>query len=69
MSNEGSLGRVPAKGANAELKHGELLRRVLDLEVADVGAVELQGVPPRRAGDSGHLEVDGHEVGGGDMAA
>lgn len=62
MSYEGVGGRIPAEGADAELQDGELLGGVLDLEVAHVGAVELQGLAPGRAGDAAHLQVDGHEV-------
>lgn len=62
MSNKGVGGRVPAEGADAELQDGELLGGVLDLQVAHVGAVELQGLAPGRAGHAAHLQVDGHEV-------
>lgn len=62
MSDEGVGGRVPAEGADAELQDGKFLGGVLDLEVAHVGAVELQGLAPRRAGNAAHLQVDGHEV-------
>lgn len=69
MSNEGVLGRVPAKGTDTELNDGELLGGVFDLEVAHIGAVELEGIAPRRAGDACHFEVDGDEIGGSNMAA
>lgn len=62
MGDEGTLGPVPPKGADPELHHGELLRRILHLEVPDVGAVELKRVPPRGARDAGHLEIDGDKV-------
>lgn len=63
MGNEGGLDGVPAEGADAELQHGEALGGVAELEVPDVGAVELEGVPPRGAGDAAHLQVDPHERG------
>lgn len=62
VGDEGGLGGVPAEGADAELQGGEALRGVAELEVADVGAVELEGVPPRRARDAAHLQVEPHEV-------
>lgn len=68
ISDEGLFGRVPSEGADAELNDGELLSRVLDLEVTHIRAVELERIAPRRAGHAGHLEVDGHEVRGSDMA-
>lgn len=62
VSDEGELGRVPAKRTDAELNDGELLGGVLNLEVADVGAIELEGLAPGGAGDAAHLQVDGDEV-------
>ena len=53
---------VPPEGTNAELDNSELLRRVLNLEVLNIKPVKLEGLSPRRTGDSGHLEVDGHEI-------
>ena len=61
------VGRFPSEGTDAELDDGELVRGVPDLQVPYIGPVELERLPPRGAGDAGHLEVDGHEVGGTDM--
>lgn len=69
MSNEEVLDRVPSEGANAELNDGELLGGVLDFEVANVVAVKVEGLSPGGAGNSGHFQVDGNEVGGLDEAA
>lgn len=62
VSNEWELGRVPAKGTNAELNDGELLRWVFHLQVPDVGAIELEGLAPRRARNAAHLQVYGNEI-------
>lgn len=67
MSDEAELLRIPAEGTHAELDDGELLGRILDLQVPDVVAVELERLPPRGARDPGHLEVDRHEVRRRDM--
>ena len=69
MSNKRFLRSIPTKRAYSELNHGEFLRRIFDLQVPDVGAVEFQRLPPRCARDAGHLEVDGDEVSRSDMAA
>lgn len=50
------------------MNDGEPGGGVSDLEVADVGAIELEGLAPGGAGDAGHLEVDGDEVRGADVA-
>jgi len=63
MGDEGGLGGVPSEGANAELQGGEPLRGVAELEVPHVVAVELEGVPPGRARDAAHLQVEPHERG------
>jgi hypothetical protein len=63
VGDECGLGGVPSEGADAELQGSESLHGVAELEVAHVGAAELEGVPPRRAGDAAHLQVDPHERG------
>ena len=68
MCYEGEALRVPAEGTNSELNDGELLSGVLDFEIKDVGAVRIERLPPRRARQAGHLQVDGYEVGSSDMA-
>lgn len=67
VSDETELLRIPAEGTHAELDYGELLGRVLDLQVPDIVAVELERLPPRGARDSGHLEVDRHVIRRPDM--
>lgn len=42
MSNERVILRVPAKGADTELYDSEFLGGVFDLEVPDIGPVELE---------------------------
>lgn len=69
ISNERMLRGVPAEGTDTELDDGELINGIFDLEVANIGAVELEGLPPWSAGDSGHFEVNGDEVRGSDMVA
>lgn len=69
MTDEGLLEWVPAKGADTELNDGELLGGIFDFEVANVESIKLEGVAPRRAGDAGHFEVDGNEIGGLDVVA
>lgn len=69
MSNEELFDRVPPEGANAELNDGELLGGVLDFEVPNVVAVKLEGLSPGGAGNPGHFQVDGNEVGGPDEDA
>lgn len=62
MGAEGGGGGVPAEGADAELDDGEAAGGVPELEVADVGAVELEGVPPGRGRHARHLQIHRHEV-------
>lgn len=69
ISNEQLLRGIPAEGADTELDDGELLCRILDLEVANIGAVKLEGLSPRGTGDSSHFKVNGDEVRGSDMVA
>lgn len=59
---------IPAERTNAELNNGELLGRVFDFEITNVESVELERLSPRSAGDSGHLQVDGDEVGVSNVA-
>lgn len=63
VGDECGLGRVPSEGADAELQGSEPLSGVAELEVVHVGAVELEGVPPRSTGDAAHLQVNPHERG------
>lgn len=63
VGDEGGFGGVPSEGADAELQGGEPLRRVAELEVPHVVAVELEGVPPGSTRDAAHLQVKPHERG------
>ena len=69
MSNEGFSLRVPTEGGNAELNDGELFGGIFDLEVPNIGAVELEGFPPGGCGNAGHLQIDGYEIGGADVSS
>ena len=60
---------VPAEGTDAELNDSELLGGVFDFEIPNIEPVELERLPPRSAGDSGHLQVDRNEVGISDKAS
>lgn len=62
MSNKRAHGCVPSEGADPNLDDGEFLGRVFHLKVPDIGPIELEGLPPRRRSEAGHLEVDRHEI-------
>lgn len=64
VSNEGETKRVPTKGANTQLNNSKFLGRIFNFKVLDIEAVKLQGLAPWSACDSGHFQVDGHEIGG-----
>lgn len=68
MSYERILRRVPTEGTDAKLNNGELLRGVFNFEIPNVESVELERFSPRGAGDSGHLQINRHEVGVSDVA-
>jgi len=64
VSNEGETKRVPTKGANTQLNNSKFLGRIFNFKVLDIEAVKLHGLAPWSACDSGHFQVDGHEIGG-----
>ena len=62
MSNKRALGRIPSKRTDPNLNDGEFLGRIFHLQVPNIGPIKLERLPPRRARDAGHLEIDRHEI-------
>ena len=67
MSQEGGDVRVPSERANAKLNNSELVSGVFEFEIANIEPVELESLSPGGAGDSGHFEINCHEIGGTDV--